>query len=173
MSFKKNIFLVGPWGGKTSVGRLLAKTLNFKFFDSDQVVESQTGADIPWIFDIEGELGFRQRESKIIDSLTKKNNIVLATGGGVVLDAENRKNLSSRGTVFYLKVSVDEQVRRTCRSRNRPLILDKDPHEIFEKLKDERESLYLQVADHAIDTDHGSVRAIVDSILEKTNLSDS
>ena len=168
-----NIFLIGPMGaGKTSVGKLLAKILNYEFFDSDQVIEDQTGADIPWIFDIEGEEGFRQRETKVIDLLTKKTNIILATGGGVVLNSENRRNLAARGIVFYLNVSVEEQVRRTDRSRNRPLILNKNAREIFERLKREREPLYLEIADYVIDTDHGSIRGIVDSILQKANFSE-
>src|SRR5262245_40116904 len=122
-----NIFLIGPMGaGKTSVGKLLAKILNYEFLDSDQVIEEQTGADIPWIFDIEGEEGCRNREMKVIDQLTRKTDIVLATGGGVVLREENRRNLAARGIVFYLSVGVDEQVLRTDRSHNRPLILNKN-----------------------------------------------
>lgn len=163
-----NIFLIGSMGaGKTSVGRLLARILSFDFYDSDQVIEEQSGADIPWIFDIEGEQGFREREGKIIDLLTRRNNIVLATGGGAILKAENRANLAMRGKVFYLQVSVDEQMKRTDRAKNRPLILNKNPREIFERLKKEREPFYLEIADYVIDTDHGSVKGIVDSILEK------
>jgi shikimate kinase len=166
---KQNIFLIGPMGaGKTSVGKLLASHLNFDFYDSDQVIEEQTGANIPWIFDIEGESGFRRREAKVIDELTTKSQIVLATGGGVILDPVNRKNLAARGFVVYLRVSVEEQVKRTYRSRTRPLILNKNSKEIFERLKQEREQLYQEVADFTVDTNHGSVRAIVDSILAKT-----
>lgn len=153
--------------GKTSVGKMLAKALKFDFFDSDQVIEQQTGADIPWIFDIEGEAGFRKRESKIIDDLTKMNDIILATGGGVVIDPVNRSMLSSRGFVVYLQVNVMEQVNRTLRSRTRPLIINKNSQEVFEKLKSEREQLYLAIADLIIDTNHGSVKAIVDEILKK------
>lgn len=167
MTKENNVFLIGPMGaGKTSVGKLLAKILRFEFYDSDQEIEELTGADIPWIFDIEGEAGFRKREMKVIDQLTKKSGIVLATGGGVVLSSENRKNLSSRGAVFYLSVCVDEQVRRTYRSRNRPLILNQNLHEIFERLKKEREPLYLEAADYVIDTNHGSVKTIVEMILQ-------
>lgn len=168
MNAKPNIFLIGPMGaGKTSVGKLLAKILSYHFYDSDQEIERQTGADIPWIFDIEGEEGFRQRESKVIDSITKKTGIVLATGGGVILSAQNRQNLAARGKVFYLQASVEEQVNRTDRSKNRPLLLQKNHQSVFEKLKKEREPLYLEVADYVINTDHGSLRVIVDSILEK------
>ena len=153
--------------GKTSVGKLLAKTLKFEFYDSDQVIEEQSGADIPWIFDVEGEEGFRKRETKAVDLLTAKKNIVLATGGGVVLNPENREMLVTRGVVFYLHTSIDEQVRRTDRSRNRPLILNKNAREIFENLKAERELLYREIAHHIVDTEHGSVRTIVNDILLK------
>lgn len=167
MKSKQNIFLIGPMGaGKTSVGKLLAKILSLEFYDSDQVVEEQTGADIPWIFDIEGEEGFRRREANAIEQLTKRMGIVLATGGGVVLHSENRKHLAARGSVFYLSVSVDEQLRRTSRGHGRPLILKKNPKEIFERLKRDREPLYLEIADFIIDTNHGSVKAIVEKILQ-------
>lgn len=151
--------------GKTSVGKLLATRLRFDFFDSDLAVQEQTGADIPWIFDIEGEEGFRKREAKAIDQLTKMHEIVLATGGGVIIDPANRRNLASRGFVVYLRVSVAEQVRRTYRSRTRPLILNKNSKEIFEKLREEREPLYQEIADLTVETDHGSIKAIVDTIL--------
>lgn len=165
---RQNIFLIGPMGaGKTSVGKQLAKILNFDFYDSDQVIEEQSGANIPWIFDVEGEAGFRKREERTIDQLTLQKDIVLATGGGVVLSAENRRRLATRGFVVYLNVSVEEQIRRTYRSRNRPLILNKNAREIFERLKKDREHLYLEIADLIIDTDHGSIRVIVDSILAK------
>ncbi|MBA2653993.1 MAG: shikimate kinase AroK [Gammaproteobacteria bacterium] len=168
MTDKTNIFLIGPMGaGKSSVGKLLAKCLDYDFFDSDQVIEEQTGADIPWIFDIEGEEGFRLREIKAIETITQKNHIVLATGGGVVLKEENRLHLKASGQIFYLYVSLEEQLRRTSRSRTRPLILNKNAREAFERLKNEREPLYFEIADHVIDTNHGSIKGIVDSILEK------
>jgi shikimate kinase len=168
MNEMDNIFLIGPMGaGKTSVGKLLAKILDFEFYDSDQAIEEQSGANIPWIFDVEGEQGFRKREIIAIDQLTKKKNIVLATGGGVVIKSENRKHLAARGTVFYLKVSVEEQISRTYRSKNRPLILNKNAREIFESLKKEREPLYIELADYTINTDHGSVKGVVDAIMEK------
>jgi shikimate kinase len=170
MTTKQNIFLIGPMGaGKTSVGKLLAKALKFDFYDSDQIIEQQSGADIPWIFDVEGESGFRKRETKTLDQLSQKKNIVLATGGGIILNPENRNLLATRGLVFYLYTTIDEQVKRTDRSRNRPLILNKNARQIFEKLKAERELLYREIADHIIDTGHGSVRAIVDEILSKIN----
>lgn len=166
-----NIFLIGPMGaGKSSVGKLLAKILDRRFFDSDLVIEAQTGADIPWIFDIEGEVGFRDREEKIIDELTKKTGIVLATGGGVVLRSENRQHLAGRGAVMYLHVGVEEQIRRTYRSRSRPLLMHQNPLEVFKNLHEERERLYTEIADHIIDTNHGSVKIIVDSILAKMQI---
>jgi shikimate kinase len=168
MAVKKNIFLIGPMGaGKTSIGKRLANILNFDFFDSDQVIEEQAGADIAWIFDIEGEEGFRIREMKIIEQLTRKNRIVLATGGGVILKSENRRNLAGNGQVFYLNVSVEEQARRVYRSKNRPLILNENPKKIFERLKDEREPLYLEIADFIINTSLGSLKSIVDNMLKK------
>jgi shikimate kinase len=169
MSKSKNFFLIGPMGaGKTSVGRLLAKLLGLEFYDSDQVIEQQTGANIPWIFDIEGEAGFRKREAKAIAELTQEEGIVLATGGGVVLNPANRVCLSQRGTVIYLNVSIEEQVQRTGRSRNRPLILLKhSKKDVLETLKKDRDSLYQEIADYIIDTNDGSVRAIVHAIMQK------
>lgn len=170
MNHTVNIFLIGPMGaGKTSVGKLVAKTLGLEFFDSDSVIEELTGANIPWIFDIEGEEGFRAREKRAIDWLTKKKGVVVATGGGVVLNPENRKNLAANGLVFYLNVSVDEQLRRTYRSRNRPLILNQKPKETFERLHQEREPLYREIAHFTIDTNHGSIKTIVDTILQCIN----
>jgi shikimate kinase len=164
----KNIFLIGPMGaGKTSVGRLLAKLLGLEFYDSDQVIEQQTGANIPWIFDIEGEAGFRKREAKAIAELTQEEGIVLATGGGVVLNPANRVYLSKRGIVIYLNVSIEAQVQRTGRSRNRPLILHKHSKDVLETLKKDRDSLYQEVADYIIDTNDGSVHAIVHAIMQK------
>jgi shikimate kinase len=153
--------------GKTSVGKMLAKNLGFDFYDSDQVIEEQSGANIPWIFDVEGESGFRKRENKAIDWLTQKKEIVLATGGGVIVNPDNRLLLMARGLVFYLYATIDEQVRRIGRSRNRPLILNKDARSIVEDLKEKRELLYRETAHYIVDTEHGSVRNIVDKILLK------
>ena len=119
-----NIFLVGPMGaGKSSIGKLLAHRLNMDFFDSDIELERRAGASISWIFDVEGERGMREREMKVIDSLTGMKNIVLATGGGSILAPESRSVLASRGTVIYLKATIDQQVNRTTHNRDhRPLL---------------------------------------------------
>ena len=110
MKYQGNIFLIGPMGvGKTTIGKVLAEQLDLQFLDSDREIEASTGADIPWIFDVEGEDGFRIREAKMIDQLSRNSNIVLATGGGAVLAADNRKYLSERGTVVYLRASIEQQ----------------------------------------------------------------
>lgn len=163
-----NIFLIGPMGaGKTSIGKVLAKKLGLDFFDTDQEIERYTGANIPWIFDIEGEPGFRLRESKVVDALTQKKGIVLATGGGVVLSEQNRECLFKRGVVVYLKANVEDQLERTARNRNRPLLQNQDPRKVFEKLKLEREALYKELADYVIETEVGSIAIIVDVIMRK------
>lgn len=165
---KLNVFLIGPMGaGKTSIGKLLAKNLQFEFYDSDNLIEQQTGADIPWIFDIEGEEGFRAREAKVIEQITKRSAIVLATGGGVVLNKANRLYLSTRGIVVYLTVSLSEQLKRTGKGHTRPLLLKKNKENVLEKLHQERDALYLEIADHVIDTDGGSIHTIVETILKK------
>ena len=116
-----NIFLVGPMGaGKTTIGRLLAKEMKLDFLDSDHEIESKTGANISWIFDMEGEAGFRERESKMIEELSAHKKIVLATGGGAVLSEQNRRFLQSRGTVIYLMTTINQQVERTRRDQKRP-----------------------------------------------------
>ena len=110
MSKPDNIFLVGPMGvGKSTIGRMLGTTLQRPFYDSDREIEAATGADIPWIFDVEGEAGFRKREVRMIDQLTAKSGIVMATGGGAILAPESRKRLHDRGFVVYLKASLNQQ----------------------------------------------------------------
>ncbi|MDE5285678.1 MAG: shikimate kinase AroK, partial [Buchnera aphidicola] len=123
MAEKRNIFLIGPMGaGKSTIGRQLSQQLNIEFYDSDQEIEKRTGADINWVFDVEGESGFREREKKIINELTKKKGIVLATGGGTVKFREVRNILSSRGIVIYLKTTIEKQLLRTKRDKKRPLL---------------------------------------------------
>ena len=123
-----NIFLIGPMGaGKTTVGRQLARRLDREFYDSDREIEAACGVDIPTIFDFEGEAGFRCREERMIDLLTAKQDIVLATGGGAVLREENRRVLKSRGVVVFLDVDIDVQVERTSRNNSRPLLQQGDP----------------------------------------------
>ena len=157
-----NIYLVGLMGaGKTSVGKLLAKRLSRQFHDSDHEIEARTGVRIPVIFEIEGEAGFRQRESAVIDELTQAENIVLATGGGAVLDPRNRELLHSRGTVVYLRASVDELYNRTRRDRNRPLLQTADPRGRLAELMKVRDPLYREVAHVVVDTGSQSLRTLI------------
>lgn len=165
---KQNIFLIGPMGvGKSSVGRLLAKQLQKNFFDSDQVVESLTGANIAWIFDIEGEAGFRKREAKVIDDLTNKQNIILSTGGGTVVTKENRQFLSQRGTVIFLHANLDNQYKRTRRDENRPLLQTENVREKIDQLWDDRLPLYEEIADYTFDTSDKSVTIVCQEIVNK------
>lgn len=148
----KNIFIIGISGsGKSSVGKNLAAELGLEFYDSDKVIEERAGADIPWIFDIEGEEGFREREMKVIDDLTQKQGIVLATGGGAILRAENRNHLGARGFVIYLKCSIQQLVKRTSMSNCRPLLLQ-DPRKTYEKMLATRGPLYDKLTDLVVDT---------------------
>ena len=153
MRFSGSIFLVGPMGvGKSTIGRALAELLGLEFADSDREIETSTGADIPWIFDVEGESGFRLREIRMIERLSAKQNVVLATGGGAVLAAENRACLNSRGVVVYLRASIAQQLERTSRARNRPLLQTDDPESKIRQLMAIRDPLYLEVADIIVDT---------------------
>ncbi len=163
-----NIFLIGPMGsGKTTIGRQLAKALGKAFVDSDHEIEARTGADIPWIFDIEGEAGFRRREAALIDELTRRRGIVLATGGGAVLSEANRRHLAARGIVIYLRASVDQQLRRTARDRHRPLLQSGDRRATLEALLARRDPLYREIANIVVDTDNRSVRNTVNQILKR------
>jgi shikimate kinase len=163
-----NIFLIGLMGaGKTTVGRALAKRLNKRFIDSDHEIEARTGASIPLIFEIEGEEGFRQRETDVIRDLTALNDIVLATGGGAVLRPENREFLKARGTVIYLRASVNSVLQRTSHDKNRPLLRTADPRKRIEELAREREPLYIETADIVVDTGRPNVQSLVQTILAK------
>ena len=162
---KNNIFLIGPMGaGKSTIGRALAKELHCDFYDSDQVIEQRTGADLAWIFDIEGEEGFRKREQQVIEELTQLQGIVLATGGGAIIMTENRNALAARGTVIYLKTSLDMQYKRTKRAAKRPLLRTENVKQTIDKLWEQREPLYNEIADLSFDTDSLSLRAIVNEI---------
>lgn len=157
-----NIFLVGMMGaGKTSVGRILAKRLNKEFVDSDHVMEERTGVRIPVIFEIEGEVGFRHRESQIIDELTGRQGIVLATGGGAILAERNRDLLRSRGAVVYLRASVKDLLHRTRHDKNRPLLQTADPRARLTELFQLRDPLYREVAHLTIDTGSQSLAVLL------------
>jgi len=163
-----NIFLVGPMGaGKTTIGKVLADQLKLEFVDSDQEIEVSTGADIPWIFDVEGEAGFRQRESKMIAELTNRKGMVLATGGGSVLALANRKCLRSRGFVVYLRASLSQQLERTSRDKNRPLLQTSDPAARIAELMKIRDPLYREVADIVVDTNRRSPRMVGQEIIRR------
>ena len=154
MGVKGNIFLIGPMGvGKSTIGRVLANIMNLRFFDSDQEIESNTGADIPWIFDVEGESGFRERERKVIRQLSKRQDIVLATGGGVILAKQNRETLCSNGTVVYLTAPIKKLVDRTRKDKSRPLLQTDDPEQKIIEIFNARNHLYKDTADIVIDTD--------------------
>ncbi|MCC6209128.1 MAG: shikimate kinase AroK [Gammaproteobacteria bacterium] len=171
--FQDNVFLIGPMGsGKTPIGRHLAKALKLEFVDSDHVIEQRTGADIPWIFDIEGETGFRRRERAVIEELTRRNGIVLATGGGVVIDPLNRADLAKHGVVVFLQASVDKILNRTAKSQNRPLLRTEDPRARVEQLLAARDPLYREIADIIIDTDKRGVRGTVIQILDRLRSKD-
>ena len=161
-----NIFIVGPMGsGKSTVGKIISDEMFLSFFDTDEEIESRTGASIDWIFDLEGEAGFRKRESDILNEMVEKNSIVLSTGGGIILSEDNRELLSSRGTVFYLSTPILTQVERTAKDKDRPLLQDGDPEEILTKLHNEREALYEMVSDHVVDTENKSSNEVASEII--------
>ncbi len=168
MAEKRNIFLVGPMGaGKSTIGRQLAQQLSMEFYDSDQEIERRTGADVGWVFDVEGEEGFRQREEKIINELTEKQGIVLATGGGSVKSRETRNRLSARGVVVYLETNIEKQLARTQRDKKRPLLQCVEPvRDVLETLAEERNPLYEEIADITIHTDDQSAKIVANQIIE-------
>jgi shikimate kinase len=153
--------------GKTTIGKYLAQHLKLQFADTDAEIEERTGADIPWIFDVEGEEGFRDREQQVVAQMTEWDDIVLATGGGVVLRPENRRVLASRGFVIYLYATIDEQVRRTRRDRRRPLLQNGDPEQVLRSLMAERDPLYRDIADHIIETDACSPRTVAQRLVRE------
>ncbi|HEX4674673.1 MAG TPA: shikimate kinase AroK [Steroidobacteraceae bacterium] len=165
---KTNVFLVGPMGsGKTAVGRYLARLLDLTFHDSDAEIERRTGVDIPFIFEKEGEAGFRQREREAIEILTAMDRIVLATGGGAVLLGENRRHLADRGCVVYLETSVIQQVERVKQGRTRPLLSNVDSTSKLSQLLVERAPLYGEIADVVVSTDGRKVRSVAEDILRE------
>jgi shikimate kinase len=165
MKNPNNLFLIGPMGaGKSAVGRQLAKMLHLDFVDSDDEIESRTGVDIPFIFEKEGEEGFRKREARVIDDLSQLEGIVLATGGGAVSNADSRNHLGARGFVIYLYTSVKQQLERTNRGRERPMLENGDRAEVLERLMAERDPLYREIADLVVNTDGRRVQTVAREI---------
>lgn len=153
--------------GKSTVGRLIAEKLNYQFVDSDHEIEQRTGATIPMIFDIEGEAGFREREELVIDELTERTEVVLATGGGVVEREKNRQHLRTRGFVVYLKSPVEALIQRTKHDRNRPLLQTDNPGKVLTELMEKREPWYLEMADLVVETQQVPVHRVVKQILDR------
>lgn len=163
---RQNIFLIGPMGaGKSSVGKYVAKQLNMNFYDTDEEVEKRTGVDLGWIFDVEGEDGFRRRETAVLTELTQLSHIVIATGGGTVITPENCTMLRDHGNVVYLTVSLDYQQNRTVNDSRRPLLRVHNRSEVLKKLYLERVPLYESIADVAVITDQRSVSAVAGDII--------
>lgn len=174
MHSRVNVFLVGPMGaGKTTVGKRLAELRGMEFLDSDHEVEARTGVDVAFIFEKEGEAGFRRREKQVIAELTGGSGIVLATGGGAVLDPENRQHLAGRGYVVYLRASVEQQLRRTSHSDHRPLLQTGDRRQVLESLFAVRDPLYREVADLVLETDGRNARLLAAEIDRQLGHADS
>lgn len=171
MKGKRNIFLVGPMGaGKTTIGKQLAQLLHLEFIDTDQEIESRTGAPIDWIFDIEGEAGFRVREKEIIEELSQLQGIVLATGGGAVVTPENRTFLAGRGIVVYLETSIEQQLERTRKDKRRPLLQNNDdPEATLIELHKERDAQYREIADVIVATNENSIKSVANKIANQIN----
>ncbi|WP_420390522.1 shikimate kinase AroK [Marinobacter sp.] len=170
MSLPKRVVLVGPMGaGKSTIGRMLAKELGYRFLDSDRIIEERCGANIPWIFDVEGEDGFRQRETAMLAELADYSQTVLATGGGAVMKEENYAHLKRDSVVVYLKTSIEQQVERTRRDRNRPLLQNDDPEAVLKNLFAVRDPIYSRLADIVMFTDRKSPRLVVRQLVNRIN----
>ena len=170
MKHPRNIFLIGPMGaGKSAVGRYLARALHLTFVDSDDEIESRTGVDIPFIFEKEGEEGFRKREAVVIDDLSKMDGVVLATGGGAIQDENSRSRLGGRGFVVYLYTTVEQQVSRTKKGRERPMLENVDPRNMLKKLLETRDPLYREIADIVVETDGRKVKSVADEVIEQVS----
>jgi len=168
---KPNIFLVGMMAaGKSTVGRRLALELELDFFDTDQIVEERAGADIPWIFDVEGEKGFRDREQKVVDEFSHRKGIVLATGGGVILRPVNRENLAVGGTIVYLNASLDRLLERTQNEEKRPLLMGGNTEERLRDLLEERKELYKQIADIEVFVGKATAKSLTKEIVRKLEM---
>jgi len=163
-----NVFLIGPMGsGKTAVGKQLARLLHLHFYDSDAEIEQRTGVDIPFIFEKEGEAGFREREREVIDSLTQLQDVIIATGGGAVLLPQNREHLASRGRVVYLQTGIEQQLERTRHGRQRPLLYTDSPEDKLRELMVHRGPLYQSIAVVVVSTDGRQVRVVAEEIVQK------
>ncbi len=161
----QNIILIGPMGsGKSTIGQLIASRLNRDFFDSDYYIEEKTGVNIPTIFDIEGEDGFRARETKALEELTNRKKLVIATGGGSVMRQENQRILSD-GFIIFLDTSVNQQMARLRHDKKRPLLQTDNPREKLEKLFAERKPIYIDLADLRIKTDRKFARKVASEIM--------
>lgn len=168
MATGRNVFLIGPTGaGKTTIGKILAQEMKKAFYDVDDQIETRTGVDIPWIFDVEGEQGFRLREAQMIEELSQKQGVILATGAGAVLREDNRKMLSSRGIVIYLKASIKEQLDRTQDDKNRPLLQEGEVAETLSKMREQRTPYYEDLADYSFDTDGRSAKTVAQDIMKQ------
>ena len=172
MAEKRNIFLVGPMGaGKSTIGKHLADQLHMEFYDSDVEIERRTGADIAWVFDVEGEEGFRKREEQVICDLSELQGIVLATGGGAIKSSLTRNRLSARGIVVYLETPIEKQLARTQRDKRRPLLQTEEaPREVLTRLSEEREPMYREIADYVVRTDELTAKQVATQIVELLGL---
>ncbi len=155
--------------GKSAVGRYLARGMHLSFVDSDDEIETRTGVDISFIFEKEGEAGFRKREAMVIDDLSKMDGIVLATGGGAVVDPDSRSLLGARGFVVYLYTTVDQQVARTHKGRERPLLTSGDARTTLQELMEMRDPMYREIADIVVETDGRKVKSVADEIIEQVS----
>jgi len=168
MQGRRNVFLVGMMGaGKTTAGRLMARRLKREFLDTDLEIERRCGVKVPVIFEIEGEAGFRQREAAVIAELTAREDVVLATGGGAVLDEANRRHLAARGTVVYLHAPPPALYERVRQDRNRPLLATADPQARLQELYAVRDPLYREIADVVVDTGRQSVQNLARQLLAR------
>lgn len=162
----RNVFLVGPMGvGKTTIGRLLARELQLTFVDSDQEIEKRAGAEIAWIFDMEGENGFRERETRVLEDVCRQKGLLVATGGGAVLREENRRILKQFGVVVFLDTTVDVQLKRTEKDTKRPLLQNDDRRTLLKKMREERDPIYRDVADVHVNVGDASSRRTVNKII--------
>jgi len=168
MNPAQNLYLVGPMGvGKTTIGRLLAQKLGRVFVDLDDEIEQRSGASIPWIFDVEGEAGFRRREAELLKELSTGRNLVLSTGGGVVLNPDNRQLLKATGIVVFLNASVEQLYQRTLKDRKRPLLQVPDRRLVIERLKRDRDPLYREVAHLVFDVGHRNSRIATEALIRR------